>query len=128
MPANTCIGVLMCVNITAGIVRYIEQQHQQWSMNQRSVSPNHQGGGPNDLKHVAKCAKSSPQDPSHETLPLITPNALSVVSVIKLCNHFRNHFMQNTGHAFQLVNLFTHLCCYRIVPRHLLTRLCWSTN
>ena len=118
----------MCVYINAGIVRYIEQQHQQWSMNQRSVSPNHQGGGSTD-QQIAKCAKSSPlQDPSHETLPSITPNALSVVSVIKLC--IRNLFMQNASHAFQLVNLFTYLCCYRIVSRHLriLTKLCWSTS
>lgn len=59
-------------------LRYIEQQNQQWVMNQRSVSPS-QGGGTND-HHPWKHGKSphkSPQDSlsnSVEVLPSTAPN------------------------------------------------------
>ena len=102
----------MCVYTTPGIVRYIEQQHQQWASIQRSTSPN-QGGGATDhqLPKHTKSSQKSPQDSlsnSLEMLPSTAPNLPTVVSVIKLYNLFRNSSMQNTSQASQLVNLFAY--------------------
>ena len=102
----------MYVYATPTIVRYIEQQHQQWVLNQRSASPN-QGGGATDhqLPKHAKSPQKSPQDSlsnSLEMLPSTAPNLSTMVSVTKLNNLFRNSSMQNTNQASQLVNLFVY--------------------